>query len=134
MEMLQRKSSIETEPMTLYLDQIKNAREEAMCVIKTKTFQEAMDIFTKETQESLRACEEKRERCLGMKDDDDDDDDDGGDDNDEEDERLVFLSPHGWDIADQLLFNNETFFCFISLSIFVHLFDCSCRYLNTGDV
>lgn len=47
MEMLQRKSSIETEPMTLDFDQIENAREEAMYVIKTKTFQEAMDIFTK---------------------------------------------------------------------------------------
>lgn len=47
MEILQRKSSIETEPMTLHLDQIKNARAEAMCVIKTKTFEEAMDIFTK---------------------------------------------------------------------------------------
>ncbi|KAL0891458.1 hypothetical protein Bca101_015441 [Brassica carinata] len=47
MEMLQRKSSIETEPRTLHLDQIENAREEALCVIKTKTFQEALDIFTK---------------------------------------------------------------------------------------
>lgn len=47
MEMLERKSSIETEPMTLHLDQIEHAREEALFVMKTKTFQEAMDIFTK---------------------------------------------------------------------------------------
>ncbi|XP_024005682.1 uncharacterized protein LOC18029388 [Eutrema salsugineum] len=86
MEMLQRKSSIETEPMTLHFDQIERAREEAMYVIKTKSFEEAMDIFTKETQESLRA-QENRGRCSDMKGDDD------------EDERLIFLSPHGWDIA-----------------------------------
>ncbi|KAF8098356.1 hypothetical protein N665_0268s0025 [Sinapis alba] len=89
MEMLQRKSSIETEPRTLHLDQIENAREEALCVIKTKTFQEALDIFTKERQESLSAGEEKRgRRCLDLKDYDDD-----------EDERLIFLDPRGWDIA-----------------------------------
>ncbi|XP_018483758.1 uncharacterized protein LOC108854645 [Raphanus sativus] len=87
MEMLQRMSSIETEPRTLHLDQIENAREEALCVIKTKTFQEALYIFTKETQEGIRAGEEKRGRCLDLKDYDD------------EDERLIFLDPHGWDIA-----------------------------------
>ncbi|CAH8329409.1 unnamed protein product [Eruca vesicaria subsp. sativa] len=87
MEMLQRKSSIETEPMTLHLDQIENAREEALYVIKTKTFQEALDIFTKETQEGLRADDEKRGRSLDLK------------DYDEEDERLIFLDPNGWDIA-----------------------------------
>ncbi|CAA7025545.1 unnamed protein product [Microthlaspi erraticum] len=88
MEMLERKSSIDTEPMTLHFDQIENAREEAICVIKTKTFQEAMDIFTKETQDSLKAREENREKYANKKNDDDD-----------EEERLVFLSPHGWDIA-----------------------------------
>ncbi|KFK29966.1 hypothetical protein AALP_AA7G200500 [Arabis alpina] len=87
MGMLQRKSSIETEPMTLHFDQIENAREEAMYVIKTKTFQEAMDIFTKETQEVLRANQEKKRRCIDLKDDD------------EEDESLIFVRPHGWDIA-----------------------------------
>ncbi|CAF2068068.1 hypothetical protein Bca4012_086680 [Brassica carinata] len=89
MEMLERKSSIETEPMTLHLDQIEHAREEALFVIRTKTFQEAMDIFTKETQEGLRADEEKRgRRCLDLKDYDDD-----------QDERLIFLDPIGWDIV-----------------------------------
>ncbi|KAG2250001.1 hypothetical protein Bca4012_022499 [Brassica carinata] len=88
MEMLERKSSIETEPMTLHLDQIENAREEALFVMKTKTFEEAMDIFTKETQEGLRADEEKRgRRCLDLQDYDD------------EDERLIFLDPLGWDIV-----------------------------------
>ncbi|CAH2077032.1 unnamed protein product [Thlaspi arvense] len=86
-EMLQRKSSIDTEPMTLNLDQIENAREEAMCVIRTKTFEEAMDIFTKETREGSRA-EERGDRCLDSK-----------EDHDDEDESLVFLSPCGWDIA-----------------------------------
>ncbi|CAH8384581.1 unnamed protein product [Eruca vesicaria subsp. sativa] len=90
MEMLERKSSIETEPMTLHLDQIENAREEALFVMKTKTFQEAMDIFTKETQEGLRDEEEKRgRRCLDLKDYEYDD----------EDERLIFLDPLGWDIV-----------------------------------
>lgn len=51
MDMLERKSSIETEPMTLHLDQIENAREEALFVMKTKTFEEAMDIFTKVTND-----------------------------------------------------------------------------------
>ncbi|XP_056859577.1 uncharacterized protein LOC130508235 [Raphanus sativus] len=89
MDMLERKSSIETEPMTLHLDQIENAREEALFVMKTKTFEEAMDIFTKETQEVLRADEEKRGRCLDLQDYEYDD----------EDERLIFLDPLGWDIV-----------------------------------
>ncbi|CAN6984994.1 unnamed protein product [Brassica rapa subsp. trilocularis] len=88
MEMLERKSSIETEPMTLHLDQIEHAREEALFVMKTKTFQEAMDIFTKESQEGSRADEEKRGRCLDLKDYEYD-----------EDERLIFLDPIGWDIV-----------------------------------
>ncbi|XP_010437760.1 PREDICTED: uncharacterized protein LOC104721471 [Camelina sativa] len=87
MNMLERRPSIETEPMTLHLDQIENAREEAMFVMKTKTMEEAMDIFTKETHEGLRASEE-RGRCINLEDDDDD-----------EDERMTFMSPHGWDIA-----------------------------------
>ncbi|KAF8097073.1 hypothetical protein N665_0296s0054 [Sinapis alba] len=87
-EMLERKSSIETEPMTLHLDQIENAREEALYVIRTKTFEEAMHIFTKETQEGLRGDEEKRGRCIDLKDYDDD-----------EDERIIFLDPIGWDIV-----------------------------------
>jgi len=33
--------------MTLHLDQLENAREEALYVMKTKTMEEAMDIFTK---------------------------------------------------------------------------------------
>ncbi|EOA17713.1 hypothetical protein CARUB_v10006092mg [Capsella rubella] len=90
MEMLERRPSIETEPMTLHLDQLENAREEAIYVMKTKTLEEAMDIFTKETREGLRASEE-RGRCMNLKNDDDDDDD--------EDERMMFMSPHGWDIA-----------------------------------
>ncbi|CAH8274475.1 unnamed protein product [Arabidopsis lyrata] len=89
MDMLERRSSIETEPMTLHLDQLENAREEAIYVMKTKTMEEAMDIFTKETHESLRASEERGGRCINLKDEDDDD----------EDERMMFMSPHGWDIA-----------------------------------
>ncbi|XP_010432560.1 PREDICTED: uncharacterized protein LOC104716811 [Camelina sativa] len=87
MNILERRPSIETEPMTLHLDQIENAREEAMFVMKTKTMEEAMDIFTKETHEGLRASGE-RGRCINLKDEDDD-----------EDERMTFMSPHGWDIA-----------------------------------
>ncbi|KAL1215865.1 hypothetical protein V5N11_024393 [Cardamine amara subsp. amara] len=95
MEMLERRPSIETEPMTLHLDQIENAREEAMYVMKTKTMEEAIDIFTKETHEGLRAGEE-RGRCINLKDNDDDDDDD----DDYEEETMMFLSPLGWvDIA-----------------------------------
>ncbi|KAG7540523.1 hypothetical protein ISN45_Aa07g007220 [Arabidopsis thaliana x Arabidopsis arenosa] len=91
--MLERRSSIETEPMTLHLDQLENAREEAIYVMKTKTMEEAMDIFTKETHEGLRAREERGGRCINLKDEDEDDDDD------DEDERMTSMSPHGWDIA-----------------------------------
>ncbi|CAN8327241.1 unnamed protein product [Cochlearia groenlandica] len=89
--MLQRKSSIDTEPMTLHIDQIESAREEALFVMKTKTFEEAMNIFTKERQDGLIREDEKKEICLDLKKNDDDDDD--------EEERLIFLSPRGWDIA-----------------------------------
>ncbi|AEE86230.1 hypothetical protein ISN44_As04g035010 [Arabidopsis suecica] len=90
MDMLERRSSIETEPMTLHLDQLENAREEALYVMKTKTMEEAMDIFTKETHEGLRASEERGGRCINLKDEEDDDD--------YEDERMMFMSPHAWDI------------------------------------
>lgn len=42
-----------------------------------------------ETQEGLRADEEKRGRCLDLQDYECDD----------EDERLIFLDPLGWDIV-----------------------------------
>ncbi|XP_068345317.1 uncharacterized protein [Pyrus communis] len=43
---MDRKSSIETEPRTLRIDQIKFAREAAKYVVNTKNIEEAMSIFT----------------------------------------------------------------------------------------
>ncbi|XP_038986720.1 uncharacterized protein LOC120112141 [Phoenix dactylifera] len=43
---IERKSSIEDEPRTLRLDQFQYAREEALCVLSTKTIEEALKIFT----------------------------------------------------------------------------------------
>ncbi|XP_010912622.1 uncharacterized protein [Elaeis guineensis] len=43
---IERKSSIENEPRTLTLDQLQYAREEALCVLSTKTIEEALNIFT----------------------------------------------------------------------------------------
>ncbi|KAK8949642.1 hypothetical protein KSP39_PZI005930 [Platanthera zijinensis] len=44
--MIDRMSSIEKEPRTLSIDQIRNAREEALYVMKTKTVEEALSLFT----------------------------------------------------------------------------------------
>ncbi|XVF61007.1 hypothetical protein PTKIN_Ptkin08bG0093600 [Pterospermum kingtungense] len=43
---IDRKSSIESEPRTLSIDQIQCAREAAMYVVSTRTIEEAMSIFT----------------------------------------------------------------------------------------
>ncbi|PON82015.1 hypothetical protein TorRG33x02_222330 [Trema orientale] len=43
---IDRKSSIESEPRTLRMDQIHFAREAALYVMKTRTVEEAMSIFT----------------------------------------------------------------------------------------
>ncbi|KAF3440588.1 hypothetical protein FNV43_RR18872 [Rhamnella rubrinervis] len=43
---IDRKSSIESEPRTLTLNQIQRAREGAMKVLRTRGIEEAMNIFT----------------------------------------------------------------------------------------
>ncbi|GLT65729.1 hypothetical protein SLA2020_381420 [Shorea laevis] len=44
---IDRKSSIESEPRTLGIDQIQYAREAAEYVVNTRSMEEAMSIFTK---------------------------------------------------------------------------------------
>ncbi|KAF8404373.1 hypothetical protein HHK36_009256 [Tetracentron sinense] len=43
---IDRKSSIESEPRTLNIEQIQYAREEALYVLNTKSIEEALRIFT----------------------------------------------------------------------------------------
>ncbi|EOX92537.1 Coiled-coil domain-containing protein 18, putative isoform 2, partial [Theobroma cacao] len=43
---IDRKSSIESEPRTLNINEIQCAREAAMYVVRTRTIEEAMSIFT----------------------------------------------------------------------------------------
>ncbi|KAG1331207.1 hypothetical protein COCNU_02G011750 [Cocos nucifera] len=52
---IERKSSIENEPLTLTLDQLQYAREEALWVLGTKTMEEALNIFTEGLKPVLRA-------------------------------------------------------------------------------
>ncbi|KAJ0096639.1 hypothetical protein Patl1_27912 [Pistacia atlantica] len=44
---IDRKSSIETEPRTLSIDQIQYAREAALYVLNTMSIEEAMNVFMK---------------------------------------------------------------------------------------
>ncbi|KAL9356349.1 hypothetical protein Peur_049602 [Populus x canadensis] len=43
---IQRKSSMESEPRTLTMDQIQFAREAALYVVNTRSIEEALSIFT----------------------------------------------------------------------------------------
>ncbi|CAK7355004.1 unnamed protein product [Dovyalis caffra] len=43
---IDRQSSIENEPRTLTMDQIQYAREAALCVVNTRSIEEALSIFT----------------------------------------------------------------------------------------
>lgn len=45
-----RRSSIETEPRTLNINQIQDAREAALYVVNTKSIEEALSIFTEGLQ------------------------------------------------------------------------------------
>ncbi|PKU66689.1 uncharacterized protein LOC110110078 [Dendrobium catenatum] len=47
---IERKSSIDKEPQTLFFDQIQYAREAALYVLSTKTMEEALRIFTEGLQ------------------------------------------------------------------------------------
>ncbi|GAB2277306.1 hypothetical protein Dimus_012014 [Dionaea muscipula] len=47
---IQKKSSIETEPQTLSVQQIEFARDAALYVINTRSFEEALQIFTQGLQ------------------------------------------------------------------------------------
>ncbi|KAB1210576.1 hypothetical protein CJ030_MR6G010872 [Morella rubra] len=53
---IDRKSSIESEPRTLSIDQIQYAREAAMYVMNTRTIEEAMRIFTKGLEPVVNAA------------------------------------------------------------------------------
>ncbi|XP_039126187.1 uncharacterized protein LOC120262178 [Dioscorea cayenensis subsp. rotundata] len=47
---MERTSSIEFEPLTLTLEQLQFAREAAMCILSTRTIEEAMEVFTEGMQ------------------------------------------------------------------------------------
>ncbi|KAJ0976809.1 hypothetical protein J5N97_012283 [Dioscorea zingiberensis] len=47
---IERTSSIEFEPLTLKLEQLQYARETALCVLSTRTIEEAIEIFTEGLQ------------------------------------------------------------------------------------
>ncbi|XP_051127144.1 uncharacterized protein LOC127248701 [Andrographis paniculata] len=55
MERMKRQSSIEKEPRTLSLHQIEFAREAALCVVNTRSIEEALRIFT-EGLEPVERC------------------------------------------------------------------------------
>ncbi|KAI9165483.1 hypothetical protein LWI28_014887 [Acer negundo] len=61
---IDRKPSIETEPRTLSIDQIHNAREEALNVMRTSSIEQATTIFT----QGLQAvdCGVKRQNDTSM--------------------------------------------------------------------
>ncbi|KAJ6996323.1 hypothetical protein NC653_013045 [Populus alba x Populus x berolinensis] len=52
---IQRKSSMESEPRTLTMDQIQFAREAALYVVNTRSIEEALSIFT-EVNNLLSKC------------------------------------------------------------------------------
>ncbi|KAI5074292.1 hypothetical protein GOP47_0010253 [Adiantum capillus-veneris] len=56
----QRRSSLETEPRTLYEDQIAEAQDAAIDIIQTKEPEEALEIFTTPTVEE-HPCATKKE-------------------------------------------------------------------------
>ncbi|KAH7566060.1 hypothetical protein ACOSP7_022295 [Xanthoceras sorbifolium] len=60
---IDRKSSIETEPRTLSIDQIQYAREAALNVMRTRSIEEAMNIFTEglEPVESMTGQNDTRD-------------------------------------------------------------------------
>ncbi|KAG2711581.1 hypothetical protein I3760_04G083500 [Carya illinoinensis] len=54
---IDRKSSIDSEPRTLSIDQIHYAREAALYVMKTMSIEEAMSIFTQRPKSfTMHAC------------------------------------------------------------------------------
>ncbi|WJX53706.1 hypothetical protein P8452_39673 [Trifolium repens] len=53
---IQRTSSIEREPRTLGIDQIQSARNLAIYILNTKTFEEASRIFTEGLQPVVSAA------------------------------------------------------------------------------
>ncbi|KAJ1405052.1 hypothetical protein SESBI_26193 [Sesbania bispinosa] len=53
---LERTSSIEREPRTLSIDQIQSARDLAIYILNTKTFEEASRIFTEGLQPVVSAA------------------------------------------------------------------------------
>ncbi|XP_073281523.1 uncharacterized protein [Primulina huaijiensis] len=54
---MERQSSIETEPRTLNVNQFQYAREAARNVVNTKTLEEALRIFTQGLEPMVRSCE-----------------------------------------------------------------------------
>ncbi|XP_020587994.1 uncharacterized protein LOC110029865 [Phalaenopsis equestris] len=58
---IERKSSIEKEPLTLFFDQIQYAREAALYVLSTKTMEEALRIFTEGLQPVLKISKNEME-------------------------------------------------------------------------
>ncbi|KAK0603783.1 hypothetical protein LWI29_008594 [Acer saccharum] len=65
---IDRKPSIETEPRTLSIDQIHNAREEALNVMRTSSIEQATTIFTQGLQ-AVDSCGVKRQKDTLMDDD-----------------------------------------------------------------
>ncbi|KAM0939836.1 hypothetical protein DsansV1_C19g0157611 [Dioscorea sansibarensis] len=65
---VERTSSVEFEPLTLTLEQLQFAREAALCVLSTRTIEEAMEIFTEGMQPVFGVTEEME--LMDLEDDD----------------------------------------------------------------
>ncbi|XP_043726236.1 uncharacterized protein LOC122672806 [Telopea speciosissima] len=58
--LIERKSSIENEPRTLNMSQLQFAREAALYVAETTSFEEALRIFTKGLEPVVSAVKDKK--------------------------------------------------------------------------
>ncbi|XP_042516055.1 uncharacterized protein LOC122090498 [Macadamia integrifolia] len=56
---IERKSSIESEPRTLNMNQLKFAREAALYVMQTRNIEEALSIFTKGLEPVVSAVNDR---------------------------------------------------------------------------
>ncbi|KAJ4952328.1 hypothetical protein NE237_029160 [Protea cynaroides] len=66
---IQRESSIESEPRTLHMNEIKFAREAALSVLQTKSIEEALTIFTKGLEPVVSAVKDKKNFVLDVMED-----------------------------------------------------------------
>ncbi|KAJ4966867.1 hypothetical protein NE237_018716 [Protea cynaroides] len=66
---IERKSSIDSEPRTLTMDQLQYAREEALYVAQTKSNDEALSVFTKGLKPVGSAVKDRNISKLSIDDD-----------------------------------------------------------------